>query len=172
LTGSIVQLAATPAADSALAGWTVSDRITGRILCSGPTCTVVMLGDRVVTAHFARVYTLGLELRGVGAFFQGGEVDSTDGKIHCRVPSDATSVCSASYLDGSVVSLHAEPDKDGHSFFAGYTNDCTGTNSKDCTVVMNSDKTVGMLWGGGACGAADDGLGPKDCGGGSNPGGY
>ncbi len=163
--GAIVNLAAVPAAGSVFSGWDVSDRV-GRLLCGGTGgCTVAMVDDVVAAARFERLYTLKLELRGIQPYFLGGVVDSADGKIHCRVPPTTTSVCSATYLPGTIVALHAEPDKDGHSYWAGYWDDCT-SETKDCSLVMDSDKIVGMRWGGGMCGADESGLKSKDCGGG------
>lgn len=171
VTGALVNMVATPAAGSVFTGWKVSDRVTGRVLCSSPRCIVAMFGARDVVASFAPTYTLRIDLTGVMPYFKGGVVDSADGKIHCRFPTTPTSVCTAQYVEGTSVALHAEPDKDGYSYFVGYMGDCIALHTKDCSLVMDRAKTVGTLWGASACGGAfENGLGTKGCAGGlANP---
>jgi hypothetical protein len=65
-----------------------------------------------------------------------GTVTSTPSGISC--PPD----CSASFTQGSGVSLHAAPSQ--YSFFTNWTTGCSGTG--DCPLTMNDDATATALF--------------------------
>jgi hypothetical protein len=120
--GTVVTLTASPSAGSAFTGWSGDCAGTG-------TCTVTMSAARNVTAAFALAYTLSIAKAGSGS----GTVSSDVGGISCGA------TCSASYVDGTVVTLTATPGS--ASRFTGWSGaGCSGTGA--CTVTMSAARSV------------------------------
>ncbi len=121
--GTAVTLVANPAAGSTFAGWSGA--------CTGVgACSVTMDAARSVTATFATVNTVLLSVAKNGTGF--GTVSSAPAGIACGAS------CSASYAEGTLVSLTAIPTVG--STFAGWSGACTGTGS--CAVTMDAAKSV------------------------------
>src|SRR5439155_10257753 len=90
--GTVLTLAATPAADSTFAGWNGGG-------CSGTDpCTVTLTAATAVTATFTlQTYTVALSKTGTGS----GTLTSTPTGLTCGTS------CSASYPSGTVLTLAA-----------------------------------------------------------------
>ena len=93
---------------------------------SSSTC-----GDEVETV--TATHTLTVTLAGTGT----GSVSSSPSGIDCG------STCSATFNDGTSVTLTATPD--AGSTFTGWSGDCTDTSST-CTVAMDADHAVTALF--------------------------
>ena len=121
-TGTVVTLAAAPAAGSSFSGWSGA--------CTGTaSCVVTMNAIKSVTATFAPVtYALTVAKAGTGT----GTVTSTPAGISCGAD------CTEPYNTGTVVTLAAAPA--AGSSFSGWSGACTGTAS--CVVTMNAIKSV------------------------------
>ena len=123
--GTLVTLTATPAAGQSLTSWSGA--------CSGnaATCVVTMDQARAVTATFSGTasYPLDVGTSGSGT----GTVTSNVGGINCGA------TCSATYSDGTLVTLTATPS--GASAFNGWSGDCSGT-STTCVVTMSQARDV------------------------------
>ncbi|HKG92307.1 MAG TPA: hypothetical protein VKA84_10465, partial [Gemmatimonadaceae bacterium] len=121
--GTLVGLAATPAAGSRFVGWSGA--------CSGadPLGTVVVDDNRTCVAQFEATprHTLTVTTSGDGA--------GTILKFPAGTGTDCGSNC-AEYFEGATVLVSA--DHDANSVFAGWSGDCTGESTT--TVVMNADK--------------------------------
>ena len=118
-----MKLTATAAKGSKFAGWTGA--------CSGAasSCTVSMNAAITVGARFDRVpYPLSYSKTGTGT----GKVTILNTGTVC------TSVCSTSFLSGTVVRLTATPD--AASSFAGWTGGCSGSGT--CVVTLNDATQV------------------------------
>ena len=127
--GTVVTLAATPAANMRFTGWGGA--------CSGAfACQVTMTGARSVVASFAPiVHTLTV----IGAGAGSGRVTSDVGGIDCAIAAgSATGTCSAAYTQGTVVTLTATPN--GTDSFAGWSGVCSGTGS--CVVTMSQARSM------------------------------
>lgn len=86
-----------------------------------------------IGAYEAAQFTLDVAIAGGGS----GTVTSNPAGVNC------TSTCSASFLEGTVVTLTAAAD--GGSTFDGWTGGgCSGTGS--CVVTMNSNQSVGATF--------------------------
>ncbi|MHA2620842.1 MAG: InlB B-repeat-containing protein [bacterium JZ-2024 1] len=121
--GSQVSLTATPDSGSVFSSW--SGDCTG----TSATVNVTMNGDKTCVATFVRRHTLTVTKSGNG----GGTVISSPAGINCGP------TCSATYDQGTVVTLSATPDST--STFSGWSGGgCTGTGS--CQVTMNSSLSV------------------------------
>ena len=123
LDGTSVTLTAVAAPGSVHTGWFGCDT------ASGPTCTVTMSAARSVTATFQRVFTLTVTKSGIGA----GTVTSSPAAINCG------GTCSASYVDGTTVTLTATPGT--FSVFFGWTG-CDTASNTTWTVRMSAAKSV------------------------------
>src|SRR5207302_561776 len=101
--------------------------------CSGTgTCTVTLSGDTVVTATFdLQTVTLTVNKKGFG----GGTVTTSDGGINC----DTSSICSASYPMGTMVTLTATPG--AHANFTGWSG-CDADLGTTCTVTLSAARSV------------------------------
>ena len=121
--GTMVTLTAQPNAGSAFAGWTDCD------LAVNNTCSVVLNGDRMVTAEFYSEHGLVVSVEGTG----DGRVTSIPPGIDCGVD------CTENYPQGTMVTLTAQPN--AGSAFAGWT-DCDLVNGNACTVMMATNKSV------------------------------
>lgn len=122
--GSVVALTATASPGSTFTGWSGSG-------CSGTgTCAISMTAATTVTATFQPTqYTLAVSKAGTGT----GTVNSAPAGIACGA------TCSASFLEGALVTLTAAQDPS--STFAGWSGGgCTGTGS--CTVTMAAATSV------------------------------
>ncbi|MGE0641146.1 MAG: choice-of-anchor Q domain-containing protein [Thermoanaerobaculia bacterium] len=117
-----VMVELTPAATSGFvfAGW-------GGDCTGSGACVLAMTADRSVSATFVELFSLDVTLAGSGA----GGVESSPSAISCP------GVCSAEFVDGTMVELVATPAPG--SLFAGFAGDCTGAT---CTVTMSADRTV------------------------------
>ena len=124
--GTPVTLTASAAAGSVFSGWTDA---TCSSFGTNP-CTLTLAADTTVIASFARIpsYILTASLAGNGS----GTVASVPSGINCG------SMCSASFLSGTSVSLTATAG--ANSTFAGWGGACSGTGS--CTVTMSGAKSV------------------------------
>jgi CSLREA domain-containing protein len=115
--GASVTLTATPATGSTFTGWSGD--------CSGTgTCTLTMSANKAATATFVIQRTLTVSKAGTGS----GSITSSPGAISCGA------TCSASYDDGTSVTLTATPATG--STFTGWSGDCTGTGT--CTLTMSA----------------------------------
>ena len=117
-----VTLTATPAGGSTFSGWSGA--------CTGTaTCQVTMDQARSVTATFAPVQrTLTVAKEGAGT----GTVASSPAGIDCGT------TCSASFANGTQVTLTATPSS--NSTFSGWSGACTGTGT--CQVTMDQVRSV------------------------------
>ena len=120
--GTSVTLAATPAIGSVFASWSGG--------CAGTaTCTLAGNTPITVTASFNLVtYPLTVTTSGPGT------VTSSPAGINCG------SVCSATYPNGSLLTLTATPNKS--TLFTGWRGGgCAGT-APTCTITMNAATAV------------------------------
>ncbi len=113
--GEVVQLTATPDAGYRFTGW------SGDLSGTTNPANLTIDGNKTVTAAFAAIPTYTLTVTAVG----GGSVT--------RIPDQA------SYLEGTVVQLTANPD--AGKMFDSWSGDVTGT-SNPISVTMNGNKTV------------------------------
>ena len=121
----MVELTATPSADSDFDGWSGD--------CSGSgTCMVTMDQARSVTATFTEV-TVPIEVDIIG----NGTVESVPAGIDCP------GTCQASFDFNAEISLFAVADS-GSSFF-NWGGDCTG--SMICQVTLDEPKHVIGIFG-------------------------
>lgn len=122
--GSMVTLSATTGPGSTFGGW--SGACTG----TGP-CSFAILSDEAVGASFDRDRrSLSVTLAGSG----------TGGVVSMPAGIDCGTSCSASYTEGTTITLTANPASD--STFVGWsgTGGCTGTGT--CTVTMDMSRMV------------------------------
>lgn len=117
--GTVVTLGAFPATDWLFANW------SGDAGGASPTTSVVMDGNKVVTANFTRFYTLTIE--------------ATPPEGGTTVPPPG----SYSYERGSVVTISAQPSE-GWAL-AGWAGDAGGT-STTVQVTMDGDKTASAVF--------------------------
>ena len=122
--GTDALLFASPAPGSVFAGWSGGG-------CSGTadSCRVRMDDDTTVTATFARLYTLTVNIGGSGS----GLVQTSPSGADCTV------TCTRTYPDGTTLSLL--PTANPNSVRTAWSGDCTGS---DCTLTMNADKQVSI----------------------------
>jgi len=120
--GTIVTLAATPAAGWMFAGW------DGPCTGTSPTCVVTLDQTTTVTASFVQLVTLSIQLAGTGS----SSVRSEPTGINC------TPTCTAGFPPGASVTLTAVPAPG--SMFVGWSGACAGTGP--CTVTMDAAKDV------------------------------
>jgi hypothetical protein len=121
--GTLVTLTATASGGSAFNGWSGD--------CSGTstTCVVTMTQARDVTADFGPpTHLLTVTKAGSGT----GTVTSDFAGINCGA------TCSASFADGTVVTLTAAASSG--SAFTGWSGDCSGTGT--CIVTMSAARNV------------------------------
>lgn len=123
---TVVTLTAAPDEGSTFEGWSGD--------CSGQelSCTVTVDGNKNVTAIYESIqteaYPLNIEKSGPGY----GIVESDYGGIACGYN------CTQYYEPGAVVTLTAIPKKDVTIEWSG----CNSIKENNCTVIMNSAKTV------------------------------
>jgi hypothetical protein len=121
--GTQVTLSAPPAPGSVFTGWSGAG-------CSGAgLCTTAMSSDQSVTANFVAHRTLSVSKSGSGS----GSVTSSPAGIDCGA------TCSASYDDGTPVTLTATPDA-GSTFTGLSGGGCSGTGT--CVVTLSGDQAV------------------------------
>jgi GH25 family lysozyme M1 (1,4-beta-N-acetylmuramidase) len=121
--GSVAELTANPAAGAVFVRW--------REDCSGAgSCTVTMIGHRLVKAVFG--YMLSVSVSGTGS----GTVTSTPSGIVCGAGGTK---CSKPYPVGTTVTLAALPAPG--SQLARWRGDCSGSSLK-CTLTMDSVRSV------------------------------
>jgi Divergent InlB B-repeat domain len=123
---SNVTLTATPVSGSVFTAWSGGD-------CAGlttSTCQVTLSGDESVSANFAPMHVLTVQITGGTA----GTVSSDTGGISCP------GTCSASYQEGTQVTLTAASGL--NATFLGWTGGgCDGTTAP-CQVTMGTDVNV------------------------------
>jgi Domain of unknown function (DUF1929)/Divergent InlB B-repeat domain len=131
---TVVTLTATPDPGSHFVTWGGT--------CSGTalTCNVKMGASKIAKATFSGssvpTYTLNVTASGTGS----GLIKSQSGlspAINCAISAGTpvSGACSASYPQGTAVSLSATPSG-GHTF-DGWTGDCSGTGTCDLTLDAN-----------------------------------
>jgi len=132
---STVRLVAVPNGGSTFAGWSGACTGTGE-------CVVTMSQERTVTASFTLppvlTFTLTLVMSGQGS----GTVSSSPGGIGCTILSGSVSgTCTATFTQGTQVTLTAAAMGGGGSSFGGWGGSCgpSGT-SATCTIPMLQDQ--------------------------------
>jgi hypothetical protein len=131
--GTTAQLTAVPASGSVFLGWTDGCAGTG-------ACSVLMTGNRAVSARFARMKVVTVSARaGAGT----GTVTSEPGGIACTVTeARATGNCSALFPPAANVRLSASTG--ASSTFLGWSGACAGTAACALTVTDNIAVAVGF----------------------------
>jgi hypothetical protein len=130
--GTVVELTATPQGGSVFSGWSGECTITG-----SESCFVFMFAGRSVTATFQKTFTLvyGVHVSG------GGTVRATPlPGIPCRAEQ---SPCTATYVDGTGVTLTATPDAGWQ--FSSWIGECSGAGAV-CTLSMTTDRAAVALF--------------------------
>ncbi|MBI4742682.1 MAG: hypothetical protein HY777_14285 [Betaproteobacteria bacterium] len=132
-----VVLSATPSSGSVFAGWGGP--------CSGTSaaCTVGTSVPQKANATFSKVGTP----PGTGSYFAiflsgtgSGAVSGSTGGINCvRAGGTESGTCSASLLNGTSLTLTAQPS--AGSTFAGWSGACSAT-SPTCTLTMSAAQSV------------------------------
>jgi len=120
---SAISLTATPDLGSTFTGWSGDCAGTG-------TCDLSMDGPHAVTATFVPSYQLTVTRGGTGGGIVG---DGDPNGIACGA------TCSKGYVQGTVVTLTAEPD--AGSIFGGWSGACAGANPV-CLVTMGGDRAA------------------------------
>ncbi|MFN2466208.1 MAG: hypothetical protein ABR598_08105 [Candidatus Dormibacteria bacterium] len=119
---TVVTLTATADPQMTFVGWSGDCTGTG-------SCQVTMTQARTVNAQFIRApKSLAVTKTGAGT----GTVTSSPAGINCGTS------CTASFADGTVVTLTATAD--AHMSFTGWSGACTGTGT--CQVTMGSNQQV------------------------------
>ena len=132
--GTVVTFAATVSPGSRFAGW--GDACTGT---EGLVCTVTVNGPLTASATFGALYDVDVFGEGTGV----GTVTSTPAGILCVLnPEGSTGECSAPFLEGTVVTLTADPDNT--SLFIGWDGDCSGT--EPCQLAIRDDAEVTAIF--------------------------
>jgi hypothetical protein len=127
LSGTLVSLTATPDAGSTFASWGGD--------CTGSTvCQVTLSAAKNVTATFTQIsYAITVSKSGNGA----GLVTSSPAGVNC---GGAGLVCSASYANGTVVTLTATPT--AGNIFVGWSGSICSGSVPTCVVTMDGAKSV------------------------------
>lgn len=127
VSGSTVQLTATPVGGATFTGWSGA--------CSGTgACSVVINGPVNVTATFTMSYALTVSVAGVGTV-----TSVPSGSISCNSPSGTG--CNGSYLDGTPITLTTtSPWYTLSGLWSGGT--CSGSTTVDCSFIMSNNRTV------------------------------
>ena len=131
--GTTLKLRAEPAEASTFAGWSGACAGTGE-------CIVTMLVARQVTVTFQSLVQVRVLHFGSGS----GRVTSDPAGIDCRVTGvDLVGVCLASFVDGTPVTMIAEPAEG--SLFDGWRNCEDGAEGNRCTqIVRPADGAFGF----------------------------
>jgi len=127
--GAEITLTATSYGDSPFAGWGGA--------CSGTEsrCTLVMDGDRDVTATFTGQVVKEYELTAYRAGNGKGTIESEPSGVYV---GSTFSYDYNNFAEGTTVTLTATPN--ANSKFVGWSGDCSSTDGNKCTITMNSDK--------------------------------
>ena len=125
--GDTVRLTADPASNFRFVGWSGA--------CSGvDPCTLVMDVDRTVSAEFEIApVTVTLTVRNTGR--GTGTVTDDTGAIVCGP------ACTATYLQGTVVTLTEAPDA-GSAFNEWRGGPCNNQTTTQCVLTMDRDRTA------------------------------
>jgi hypothetical protein len=132
--GTVVALAATPAANSTFAGWTGA--------CSGTgACTVTIDEARTVGATFTRrQVALAVSLSGAGA----GAVSVGDQRCTLATGQGSAS-CTLRVDVGRALALSAQPAADAE--FTGWSGACAASaRAPGCTLTLTADGAVGATF--------------------------
>jgi membrane-bound inhibitor of C-type lysozyme len=114
-----VHITATSDTGSVFASWSGCDSVNNNV------CTILINGDKNITATFYLQYTLVVNMEGAG----NGRVVSSPSGIDCEP------TCSDTFLVGTPITLTAYPY--GGSAFAYWSGACTGA-STTCEITMTS----------------------------------
>ena len=139
--GQKVTLQATPNDGWTFAGWSGA--------CSGtsPTCSVVVNGETLAYANFARattssaLHTLTLNIVPDPSCQLGdasGTVDTSPSFLNCTMIGGNQQTCTAQFGAGAIVDLW--PLAIDTTTFTGFSGDCSGTGT--CSLMMNRDHAV------------------------------
>jgi hypothetical protein len=123
-----VRLTANDDAGSIFVGW------TGAGCGTSTQCTFTLTGDILVTAEFARTFTLDVTVlvaNGINRVNVDGDSDGGNCFSHC----DFT------FAEGEAVTLRAFEDDPMNYQFTGWSGDCSGGGST-CNLTMDEDKDV------------------------------
>lgn len=118
-----VHITATADTGSVFGSWSGCDSVNGNV------CTILINGDKSITATFYLEYTLLVHLEGTG----DGRVVSSPSGIDCEP------TCSDTFLVGTPITLTAYPY--GGSAFAYWSGACSGA-STTCEVIMSGFNEV------------------------------
>ena len=129
--GTEVELAATPAPDFGLVGWTGA--------CAGETgfiCRVTMDQPTEVGVAFGERFDLSVEVVG-----NGGAVDGTGNIFNCEADEAGTDPCQETYTDGDRVTLEASAFEGNE--FVEWGGDCAfAAASPTCQFQISGDTRV------------------------------
>jgi len=123
LFGTTVTLTASASAGSAFVSW------EGACASQGNPCTLTITAEESVTANFAPLFSLNVNMGGAGS----GAVSSDPAGIDCGQD------CSEAYVSGTTLTLTATPA--AGSAFVSWEGACAGQGNP-CTVAMTADQSV------------------------------
>ena len=123
---STVYLTVTVSTGSAFTGWGGACNSYG----TSPYCHVTMNEAKSVTALFATIHPVAVVKNGNGA----GTVTSTPAGVNCGA------TCSTTFPYSTIVTLTASPSPG--SQFAGWSGDCSVTNTGSCVTTVTGDEDV------------------------------
>jgi hypothetical protein len=130
--GTVVTLTATPATGSNYTAWSGCDSV------SGATCAVTMSAGRSVTATFTlQIFTLTVSRANTFGIGNGTVTSTSNPRSSSQINCGPT--CSASYGDGTVVTLTATPGF--LSTFDSWSG-CDAASGMTCTVTVNEARSV------------------------------